>query len=304
MENTKNTNTLIEQTNNNQVKEPPISNGTLERDSLEQQNNLGSPIREGSPPISEVVPYPIDIKETPRHIQATLSTPIVGLQSLEFMNFRDFDHVNRTLRTFPIDQMATVNASESIPPIVTPTTTMVGTTAAASQPVPSTSRVNLPNCLIPTPMVPMSTSSALIPLGGMTHPPLYMQSISNPFSYGMPLVTMGSSGNFFANMVPSLPMSSRNTSNNFGPFLFGNTHILLSNPSLGGAFAAQLEAQVENIPMSRGGFIPQPYTQYRSNVGIGPSFIPQSSNPFRNSSPLTGGKMFGRNPYYSSSQTT
>ena len=45
-------NTLIEETNNNQVEEPQISNGTLERDSLEQQNNLGSLIREGSPPIS------------------------------------------------------------------------------------------------------------------------------------------------------------------------------------------------------------------------------------------------------------
>ena len=56
--------------------------------------------------------------------------------------------------------------------------------------------------------------------------------------------------------------------------------------------------------MSGGGFIPQPYTQYRSNDGIGPGFIPQYSNLFGNSSPLTGGKMFGSNPYYSSSHPT
>ena len=155
------------------------------------------------------------------------------------MNFRDFDHVNRIVRTFPIDQMATVNALERIPPIVTPTTTVVGTTVVASQPVPSTSRVRLPNCLIPTPMVPMSTSSTLIPLGGMAQPPSYTKITLNPFSYRMPSVMIGSSGIFFANnMVPSMPMSSRNTSNNFGPFQFRNTHILLSNPTLGGSFTA------------------------------------------------------------------
>ena len=57
-ENPENTNTPLEQTNNNQVEEPQISEETLERDSLEQQNNLGSSIREGSPHISQVVPYP------------------------------------------------------------------------------------------------------------------------------------------------------------------------------------------------------------------------------------------------------
>ena len=101
--------------------------------------------------------------------------------------------MNRTLRTFPIDQMDTVNASEIIPPIVTPATTMVGTTVATSQPIPSTSGVSLPNCLIPTPTVPVLTSSTSIPLGGMAQPPLYTQITSNPFSYGMPLVTIGSS---------------------------------------------------------------------------------------------------------------
>ena len=66
LENTENTNTLVEQTNNNQVEEPKISDDTSERDSLEQRNNLGSPIREGSHPISQVVPYPVDIQETLR----------------------------------------------------------------------------------------------------------------------------------------------------------------------------------------------------------------------------------------------
>ena len=66
--NIENMNTLIEETNNNQVEEPQIYDGTLERDSLEQQNNLGSPIREVSPPILQVVPYPVDIQETPRPI--------------------------------------------------------------------------------------------------------------------------------------------------------------------------------------------------------------------------------------------
>jgi hypothetical protein len=209
LENIENTNTLIEQTNNNQVEEHQIFYDTLERDSLEKRNNLGPPIREGYPPISQVVPYPVDIQETPRPIQETLSTPILGLQSLKFTNFRDFDHVNRTFETFPVDQMAIANASESILLIVTLATTMVGTTAVASQPVPSTSGVNVPNCFIPTPTMLLSTSSAWIPLGGMAQPPLYMQSTSNAFSYGIPLVTMGSSGSFFANnMVPLMPLSS------------------------------------------------------------------------------------------------
>jgi hypothetical protein len=101
-----------------------------------------------------------------------------------------------------------------------------------------------------------------------------------------------------------MPMSFGNTSNNFGPFQFGNAHIPLSNPTLGGSFATQPGAQIRSIPMSRGRFIPQPYTQYGSNAGICLGFIPQSSNPFGNSSHLIGVKMFGSNTYYSSSQPT
>jgi hypothetical protein len=53
----------------------------------------------------------------------------------------------------------------------------------------------------------------------MDQQPLHMQGASNPFSYGMPPIMKGSSGNLFANnMVPSMPMSSRNPSNNFKPF--------------------------------------------------------------------------------------
>ena len=132
-----NTNTLVVAVNNNHFEEPHISDGTLERDGLEQQS-IGSPIKEGFPPISQVIPYSIDIEETPRPVQATLNTPIVWLPNLDFANFRDFDQENITLRTFPLDQMATVNASESVPPIVTSVTTVAGTTIAASQPVPST----------------------------------------------------------------------------------------------------------------------------------------------------------------------
>lgn len=212
--------------------------------------------------------------------------------------------MNRTLRTFPFDQMATVNAYKSIPPIVTPITTVVVTIAGTLQPVPSTSRVNLLNCLIPTPTVSVSTSSTSIPLGGMTQLSLYMKNTSNPFSYGMPSVTIGSLGYFFANnMVPSMPMSSGNTSNNFGPFQFRNSHILLSNPTLGGAFVAQPKSQIRSIPCLEVDSFHN-HTQYRSNVGIGPGFIPQSSNLFGNSSPLSGGQMFGSNLYYSSSRPT
>ena len=53
--------------------------------------------------------------------------------------------------------------------------------------------------------------------------------------------------------------------------------------------------------MSGGGFIPQPYVQYGSLARVGTSFIPQSGSPFRNPS-VSGGQMFGSNPYYSSSQ--
>lgn len=77
--------------------------------------------------------------------------------------------MNSTLRTFPIDQMARVDASKSISPIMTQATTVVGTTGATSHLLPSTSGVNLPNCLIPTPRVLVSTSSTLIPLGGMVN---------------------------------------------------------------------------------------------------------------------------------------
>ena len=112
---------------------------------------------------------------------------------------------------------------------------------------------------------------------------------------------MVSAGNFFANnMVSLMPMSSRISSGNFGPSHFENAHILLSNPTLGGAFA-QTRAQVGSNPMSGGGFIPQPYAQSESTTRFSTNFIPQTGNPFGNPF-VSGGKMFGRNPYYSSSQ--
>ena len=46
------------------MEEPQTFDGDSDRDSLEQQS-IESPIREGFPPISQVVPYPVDIQETP-----------------------------------------------------------------------------------------------------------------------------------------------------------------------------------------------------------------------------------------------
>ena len=119
----------------------------------------------------------------------------------------------------------------------------------------------------------------------------------------MPSVTIGSLGNVFANnIIPSMPVSFENTSNNFGPFQFGNAHIPLSNPTLGGAFA-QIGAQVGSNPMSGGGFIPQYYAQYRSTAAVGTNFIPQTNNFFGDPS-VPGGQMFSSNPYYSSNPQT
>ena len=88
--------------NNNHLEEPQISDGASDRDSLEQQS-IESPIREGFPPISQAVLYPVDIEETPIQVQAPLSSPLVGLLYPDFNNFRDFDQNVRTVRTFPLD---------------------------------------------------------------------------------------------------------------------------------------------------------------------------------------------------------
>ena len=109
----------------------------------------------------------------------------------------------------------------------------------------------------------------------MAQQPLYTQTTLNPFSYGMPFVTMGSTDNFFANnMVPSMPMSSGVPPSNFGPSQFGSAHIPLSNPTLGSAFA-QTGAQVESNPMLGGGFIPQSYAHYGNVAATGINYIPQ-----------------------------
>ena len=133
----------------------------------------------------------------------------------------------------------------------------------------------------------------------MAQQPLYTQTTSNPFAYGMPSVTMGATDNFFANnMVPSMPMSSQVPPNNFGPSQFGSAHIPLSNLTLGSDFA-QTGAQVESNPMLGGEFIPQSYTHYGSVDATGINYIPQTSSLFGNPSVL-GEKMFGNNPYYGS----
>ena len=53
--------------NNNQMEEPQTSDDDFDRDSLEQPS-LESPIHEGFPSISQVVPYPPDIQETPTQV--------------------------------------------------------------------------------------------------------------------------------------------------------------------------------------------------------------------------------------------
>ena len=116
--------------------QPNISDGTSERDSLEHQS-IGSLIREGFPPISQVTPYPINIEETTIQFQAPPNTPLVGLPYPDFTNFRDFDQRNRTIRMFPLGQMATKNSLESVPLVVTLVATMLGSGATALQSAPS-----------------------------------------------------------------------------------------------------------------------------------------------------------------------
>ena len=72
------------------MEEPQTSNGDSDRDSLEQPI-LESPIHEGSPPISQVVPYPPIIQETPTQVQAPLGTPLVGIPFPNSHNFRESD---------------------------------------------------------------------------------------------------------------------------------------------------------------------------------------------------------------------
>ena len=264
--------------NNNQTEEPRTSDSDFDRDSLEQPN-LESPIREGSPPISQVVPYPPDIQETPTQVQAPLGTPLVGLPFLNLHNFREFDLNTRTVQLFPLDHMATGNPTQNFLSVVTSVADMAGSSAAAQQ--------------LMTMAAQQPGPSTSIPVGGMAQQPLYTQTTSNLFLYGMPSITMGSVGNFFANnMVPSMPMSSGVPPSNFVPSQFGNAHIPLSNPTLGSSFA-QTRAQVESNPMLGGGFIRQSYAHYRNAAATRINFIPQIGSPFGNPS-ILGGKMFGK----------
>ena len=118
------------------MEEPQTSDGDSDRDSLEQPS-LESPIHEGSPPISQVVPYPPDIQETPTQIQAPLGTPLVGLLVPNLHNFREFDLNPRTIQLFPMDLMATSNPTQNFPPIVTLVADMAASSAMAQQPMPT-----------------------------------------------------------------------------------------------------------------------------------------------------------------------
>ena len=116
--------------NTNWSEEPQVFDGDSDRDSLEHPH-FESPIREGSPPISEVVPYPPLIQETPPQVQASLSTPLVGLPFPSSHNFREFDFSSQTAQLFPMDWMATGNPTQNLPPVVMSVTSMVGPSLVA-----------------------------------------------------------------------------------------------------------------------------------------------------------------------------
>lgn len=181
--------------------------------------------------------------------------------------------------------MATGNPTQNFPPIVTSVVDMARSSATTQQ---------LMSTMAQQPMTIVAQQprpSTSIPVGGMAQQPLYTQTMSNSFAYGMPSVTMGSADNFFANnMVPSMPMSSGVPPNNFEPSQFRNAHIPLSNPTLGSAFT-QTGAQVESNPMLGGGFIPQSYAHHEKASATGINYIPQTGSPFGNLSVL-GGQMF------------
>ena len=80
--------------------------------------------------------------------------------------------------------MATGNASKSVPRVVTSVVDMVGSSAAAQHPI-------FIAALQPMPLAAQQPEpSTLIPIGGMAQQPLYTQTASNPFSYGMPPITI------------------------------------------------------------------------------------------------------------------
>jgi hypothetical protein len=87
-----------------------------------------------------IVPYPVDIQETPIQVQEPLGSLLVGLLYLDLNNFRDFDQHVRTVRTFSFDQIATANASQSIHAIVTSVANMAGSSAMAQQLMPTTTQ--------------------------------------------------------------------------------------------------------------------------------------------------------------------
>ena len=67
-----------------------ISQGLQEL--LDQLDLPSPPPRESSPPISQVIPYSVDIEGIPRSIEACLRIVFVDIGSLEFTQFQDFEH--------------------------------------------------------------------------------------------------------------------------------------------------------------------------------------------------------------------
>ena len=179
-----------------------------------------------------MVPYLPIIQETPTQVQAPLGTPLVGIPFPNSHNFREFDLSTHIAQLFPMNQMATGNTTQNLPPVVTLVAAMVGPSSVAQQLMPASAQQPM------TMVAQQPRPSTSILVGGMTQQPLYTQTTSNPFAYGMPSITMGEAGNFFVNnMVPSMPMSFAIPPNNYSPSQFGTSHLPLSNPTLGSAFA-------------------------------------------------------------------
>ena len=133
-----------------------------------------------------MVPYPVNIQETPIQVQEPLGTPLVGLPFPNLNNFREFDQNARTVRTFPLDQMVAGNPSQSILLVVTLVADMAGSSAAAQQPMFAAAQQPMPTATQwPMPMAPpqpmpspahQPRPSTSIPVGGMAQQPLYTQT--------------------------------------------------------------------------------------------------------------------------------
>ena len=80
-----------------------------------------------------------------------------------------------------MDQMATDNPTQNLPPVVTSVAAMAGSSTAAQQPMSTAAQRPM------TMAAQQPGPSPSIPVGGMAQQPLYTQTTSNPFAYGVKL---------------------------------------------------------------------------------------------------------------------